>query len=169
MRLVLDADGTIKLHRAGVLQRVVRTWPCAVSRAVVDEVVTRGKARLYDSAWEIEAILSGAVMVLAVEQHERGEPGLGVPELSVLGLLHWEQEAVVVSDDRRLLSVLAARGVRFLTPADLLGVLASGGSITREAARDALERLRPEIRAAAYWGARQALDRQGGGREDQKE
>jgi len=90
MRLVFDADGLIKLHRAGALSRVVRAFPCAIPRAVFAEVVTRGKARLHQDAQEIEALLTGAVTILAVEQHEQSEPGLGAGELSVLGLnVHW--------------------------------------------------------------------------------
>ena len=55
MRLLIDADGLIKLNRAGVLSQVTASFACLVPRAVFDEVVTEGKARHYEDATAIEA------------------------------------------------------------------------------------------------------------------
>ena len=52
-------------------------------------------------------------------------------------------------------------GTSFLTPADLLVVMARQGILTKVEAREALERLRPAIRLAAYWDARQDLETEG--------
>ncbi len=68
---------------------------------------------------------------------------------------------MVVSDDRRFLAVLTAQGTLFLTPADLLVVLALRGILTRGEAREALDHLRPMIRLAAYWDARRDLESEG--------
>lgn len=168
MRLLLDADGLIKLHRAGVLAVALKTFDCVVPQAVYEEVVVRGRARLHDDAEAIEAILGGSSIVVARTESylQQLEIGLGAGELGILSLLPGEQDAVIVSDDRRFLAVLKARGARFLTPADILPLLWRRAALTQAEAREALERLRPSIRLAAYWDARQDLDKgsgQGGG------
>ena len=162
MALLLDADGLIKLHRAGVLMHVVRAFACSVPLTVYEEVVTRGKARLHQDAEAIESVLADRVTVLAVERHENPEPGLGAGELGILSLLSQERGATVVSDDRRFLTALTREGAAFLTPADMIVVLVRRGILTRDEAREALDRLRPMIRVAAYWDARQDLEPGGG-------
>jgi hypothetical protein len=83
--------------------------------------------------------------------------GLGAGERAILSLITEWPDAVVVSDDRRFLTVLAAQRAAFLTPADMLVVLARRGILTKVEAGDALERLRPAIRTKAYWDARMDL------------
>lgn len=156
--LLMDADGLIKLHRGGVLALVVRTFSCAVPQAAYEEVVTRGKARLYEDAGEIEAIISNAVTILPVQGRQQPELGLGAGELGILSFLVRERDCIVVSDDRRFLATLTTQGSEFLTPADMLVVLGRRGILTRAEAREALERLRPVIREAAYREARQDLE-----------
>ena len=157
MHLLLDADGLIKLHRAGVLGRMVKAFRCTVPEAVYHEVVTRGKERLHQDAEEIEHILGEEVEVVRIEQ-AHGEMGLGAGEMAVLTLAVQYQSAIVVSDDRRFLATLTVRGLRFLTPTDLLVVLASQGILDKEEAKKALERLRPMVRAAAFWQAKDDLE-----------
>lgn len=160
MRLLLDADGLIKLHRAGVLDRMVRAFRCTVPEAVYHEVVTKGKERLHQDAEEIEYILGEGVEVVRTEQAQ-GETGLGAGEMAVLTLAAQDQDAIIVSDDRRFLALLTARGLRFLTPADLLVVLAHRRILVKEEAKKALEKLRPMVRAAAFWEAREDLEHGG--------
>lgn len=157
MRLLLDADGLIKLHRAGVLGQMVNAFRCTVPEAVYHEVVTRGKERLHQDAEEIEHILGEEVEVIRTEQ-AYGETGLGAGEMAVLTLAVQYQNAIVVSDDRRFLALLTVRGLRFLTPADLLVVLARRRILTKGEAQKALERLRPMVRAVAFWEAREELE-----------
>lgn len=164
MHLLFDADGLIKLHRAGVLSNGVSTFPTTVPEAAHEEVVTQGKANLYEDAEEIERSLADAADVLPAEEVEP-EPGLGRGEMAVLNRALRQPDAVVVSDDRRFLSLLTDRDVGFLTPADLVVVLARRDVITKIVARDALDRLRPVIRPAAYWEAKEDL-REGTGNEE---
>jgi len=168
VQLLLDADGLIKLNRAGVLIQLAETHPCVIPGAVYDEVVTRGKVHLYPDADAIEAAVAGRVAVMPV-QHGPGEPefGLGAGERGILDLLPQLDDAFVVSDDRRFLTVLSMRGIAFLTPADMLVVLARQGVLTEAEARAALERLRPAIRTKAYWDARQDLESRGEGHEEE--
>ena len=157
MRLLLDADGLIKLHRAGVVGTMVKAFRCTVPEAVYYEVVTRGKERLHQDAEEIEQVLAEHAEVVRTEQ-EHGETGLGAGEMAVLTLAAQDQGAIVLSDDRRFLALLTARGLRFLTPADLLVVLARQRILTKGEAGKALERLRPVVQAAAFWEANEDLE-----------
>ena len=156
MRLLLDSDGLIKLHRAGVVSHVIRAFDCIIPQTVYDEVVTQGRARLHQDAEALETALSGTVAVVPVHIR-RSESGLGAGELGILSLLAETPDAIVVSDDRRFLTVLATQGTPFLTPADMVVVLARRDLLTGDEARQALDRLRPVIRLAAYWDARQDL------------
>jgi hypothetical protein len=157
VEVLLDADGVIKLNRAGVLSSVIEAFVCIVPSTVYDEVVTTGKARLYEDAETIGAIIDNKVRIEASRRGGAEGMGLGQGELAILNLLPEMPDAIVVSDDRRFLSVLANQAIRFLTPADVLVALAHQGVLTREAAEEALERLRPIIRTQAYWDARQDL------------
>lgn len=159
MRLLFDADGLIKVYRAGVLADVVRGFSCAVPEPVFHEVVTRGKAYLHQDAEEIEVVLAGIAEILPVHPRVQPESGLGSGELAILDLISRVRESIVISDDRRFLSALATEGIPFLTPADVLVILARRGDLAPGRAREALERLRPAIRAAAYWEARQDLEK----------
>ena len=95
------------------------------------------------------------------------ESGLGAGELGIVSLLLQERDSIVVSDDRRFLARLATQGASFLTPADVLVVMARRGILTGRAAREALDRLRPAIRLAAYWDARKDLGSRGENHEEQ--
>lgn len=156
MRLLFDADGLIKLNRAGVLRNACSAFTCLVPEAVYEEVVTQGKVRLYEDAEEIEQLLSGTVEVMRADV-PNSELTLGRGEQAVLAVAIQEQDVVVVSDDRRFLSLLTAREIPFLTPADLLVVMVRRGVILRNLAQLALERLRPLIRTSAYWETKEVL------------
>jgi hypothetical protein len=127
------------------------------TEAVFDEVVTRGKARLHQDAEAIGAIINRSLELAPIRGPSEAALGLGSGESSILHLLSREQDVLVVSDDRRFLSVLAARSIPFLTPADMVLVLARRGVLTKAKAKDALERLRPLIRRSAYLEIQQKL------------
>jgi hypothetical protein len=158
VQLVVDADGLIKLNRAGVLRKVVETYSCVIPLAVYDEVVTEGKMRQHQDAEAIEASLAGRAEIAPRQARRVPDPGLGAGESAILELLPDIPKAVVISDDRRFLSQLSIEGVSFLTPADILVVMTRGGALSDAEAREALERLRPTIRTRAYWDAREDLE-----------
>ncbi|MBF8266026.1 MAG: hypothetical protein HW384_1890, partial [Dehalococcoidia bacterium] len=127
MRVLIDADATIKLHRSGVLARLVSAFTCVMPQSVYDEVVTRGKERMHQDAEAIEATIAGAVTIVPTLKRQQPETGLGAGELGILDTLDQEVDMVVVSDDRRFLTLLAMRSIPFLTPADVLVLLARRG------------------------------------------
>ncbi|MBI4333687.1 MAG: hypothetical protein HY673_20685 [Chloroflexi bacterium] len=168
MNLLLDADAMIKLYRGGVLGKLVAAFPCTVPLAVYDEVVNRGKARFHQDAEVIEEIISGTVTVASTTpEHRQPELGLGAGEIGILDLLAGWQDGLVVSDDRHFLTVLSMRGIPFLTPADMLVVLVRRGHLIGAEAREALERLRPAIRPAAYLETQQDLNYEGRNHEEE--
>jgi hypothetical protein len=136
---------------------VVEAFNCIVPLAVYNEVVTAGKVHRYPDAEAIEAALGGKAEIVRAEEGLEPGLGLGVGEMAILSLLPQARDAVIVSDDRRFLTVLGAEGISFLTPADLLVVMARRGMLTEIEAREALERLRPAIRTRAYWDTRAEL------------
>jgi hypothetical protein len=153
VQLVFDSDGLIKLNRAGVLGKVVEVFTCVIPSAVYREVVSEGKARRYRDAEAIEAILTNRVKIEPSGETVRFDLGLGSGESGVLYLLPDFPDSVVVSDDRRFLTVLSAQGTPYVTPADLVVALARRGSLSTGDARNALGRLEPAIRTKAYWDA----------------
>ena len=157
MRVLIDADATIKLHRSGVLARLVDAFHCVMPQSVYDEIVTQGKERMHQDAETIEATIAGAVTIVQTLEHQQPEMGLGDGELGILDALGKETDPIVVSDDRRFLTLLTMRGIPFLTPADVLVLLSRQNIITRAEAIEALEHLRPLIRIAAYHEAREDL------------
>ena len=162
MRLIFDSDGLIKLNRAGVLGRVIQSFVCLVPQSVYDEVVIEGKARRYPDAEVIEVALDGGAEVVPHAGRREPNLGLGAGEISILSLLPQMPEAIIISDDRRFLTILSAEQVPFLTPVDLLVVMAKQGFLTEDEAREALERLRPSIRTKAYLEAQTDLGLEGG-------
>ena len=156
MQLILDADGLIKLHRAGVLEILVQSFSCVVPTAVYDEAVTTGRARLYEDADKIDLIIGGLVEPSGSPQTESA-PTLGAGEVAVLATATAKGDAIVVSDDRRFLSHLGGAGIPFVTPADMILVLFRRGLLSRDDTMAALELLRPMIRPAAYWESREKI------------
>ncbi len=159
MKLLLDADGLIKLQRAGVLGHVAESFSCTVPQAVYDEAVTSGKAHFHRDAEAIERIVAQSIAIAPTQESNQLELNLGAGETAILALVtRHMHDFVVVSDDRRFLALLRRRGVQHLAPAHLLVVLARRGILTMEEAREALERLRPLIRLSVYWSIRQDLE-----------
>ena len=159
MVILLDADGLIKLSRAGVLEQVAQAFQCIIPDVVYHEAVTKAKERQYRDAEEIERIVQLAIAIRRTATAEVPELGLGAGETAVLALAtQHEGEFTIVSDDRRFLAFMARQEIPFLSPADLIAVMARRGILTMDDAREALERLRPSIREAAYIETMQDLE-----------
>ena len=163
MDLILDADGLIKLERAGLLAQVAQAFSCVIPDVVYDEVVTQGKARMYPDAEAIEEVVRQFISVKSQGQPhqnplDEASLRLGAGEKAVLTLYSQEQEGVIVSDDRSFLSLLSRHNIPFLVPAALIVVMVRQGKLSYEAAKVALNRLRPWIREAVYHLATQDLE-----------
>lgn len=159
MVILLDADGLIKLNRGRVLERVARVFECVITDVVYHEVVTQGKEQQYPDAAEIERIVETSMAVQSTATLEVPDLSLDPGETSVFGLaVQQTGEYIIVSDDRRFLSLLARQGVPFLVPVDLIVTMIQEGYLTEDEARDALEWMRPLIAETAYYRAMQKLE-----------
>ena len=163
MDLILDADGLIKLERAGLLAQVAQTFSCVIPDAVYNEAVTQGKARMYPDAEAIEEVVRQFISVNyqgQLHQYPMDDANvrLGTGEKAVLALYSQAQEGVIVSDDRSFLSLLSRHDIPFLVPAALIVIMVKQGKLSYEAAKVALNRLRPWIREAVYRLAMQDLE-----------
>jgi rRNA-processing protein FCF1 len=154
---LLDADVVIKLNKAGALDLVLMTFQCAIPQAVYEEAVLEGKARGHGDAAEIaEALVDRCKVVDVIPAPP--EPGLGNGELGLLAMLELEPGAVVVSDDRRLLALLAERAIPHMETAPLLAGVARDDPVKRGIVEAALRRLRPLVTVRSYWNALQILE-----------
>jgi hypothetical protein len=170
-KLVIDADGLIKLGKSKVLGTLVGSHEVLVPEAVHEEAVVRGKRELYEDAFELERVLKEeGVYVSSVRSDPRADrllesvTSLGEGERETLRLYFSESADAVVSDDRVFLSFLGRHSVPFLTPVNVIVGLAIAGQINFEKGFEALERLREYVGAEVYEGARKELEdlREGG-------
>lgn len=148
--LVMDADALIKLNRAGVLVRAGGAFRCVVPAMVYEEAVTRGKARLYPDAEQIESAVSQAMTISAPSRLLDPQAGLSAGDLQVLSLARERHGAIVVSDDRRLLTSAARLGLAFTTPAQLVVALARRGELSVGEGLKAVDTLRPLVRPVVH-------------------
>jgi hypothetical protein len=142
MRIVCDADGLIKLQKAGLLALLVQHAEVLIGPEVFREAVTAGTARGYPDALALAQLLQ----------------------------LHWPQpappahpHAVQVVRGTRLgpgeteALQLYFHAIPVLTPATVVVALCEWGLVTVTHAAQALERLRPLIRVEQYHAAQADL------------
>ncbi len=165
MKIVCDADGLIKLAKAGLLASLTVHVTLIVGEVVYSEAVTAGIARGHRDAFELEKTLAehGAQLVSAAESHggdgmPNGKELLGRGEAEALFLYKEHQAHAVLSDDRAFLRLLEDEKIPYLTPASACVMLAEQGAMTGNRALRALDDLRPLIREDQYWAARQDLE-----------
>jgi len=165
MKLVLDADGLIKLYKAGILKLVTQSRRCSIAQAVYKEAITQGKERMYEDAVGLEEVVRHTVawkVAPASAQAKRildMAPSLGKGERETLQLFFMESADAIVSDDRNFLTVLEQYGVNYIVPAALIVILYREGRIVLNEAQEALERIRPLIRRGVYEQVKEDLER----------
>lgn len=151
MKLLLDADAFIKLRHAGLLSVVVRTFECETTQAVFDEVVRDGRARNHPDADEIGVIIDEFVEVLInVADNYVVRRGLGQGERSLLRAYRQSENRTIVSDDREFQKMLYREGIEYLSPAGVIVLLNSIGTLGVEDSVAALASMRPYISEATY-------------------
>lgn len=163
MKVACDADGLIKMAKAGILEVFAQYAKLLIGPQVYREAVEEGKARGYPDALDLERILKVHAQVPRTLRRTRTTQllagvSLGAGEREALQIYFTEQADAVLSDDRAFLSALEAQGIPFLTPAAIVVFLAERKLITLTEAHEALERLRPLIRSDQYELARQDLN-----------
>jgi predicted nucleic acid-binding protein len=162
MRIVCDADGLIKLHKAGLLALLVHHAEVLIGPEVFREAVTAGMARGYPDAIALAQLLQPHWPQPAPPAHPhavqvlRGTR-LGPGEAEALRLYFHAQGEAILSDDRAFVTLLLTHHIPVLTPATVVVALCEWGLVTVTHATQVLERLRPLIRAEQYHAAQADL------------
>jgi len=166
MLLVCDADGLIKLAKAGLIEVLLGYVEIIVGPQVWREVVEDGMARGHEDAAVVAGHASQMTLAppdeVAVASLPESAGRLGAGEREAWALQVDRSAHAVVSDDRAFLSLLALAGVPFLTPAAVVVLLLELGVLSQENGRSALERLRPYVRQEQYQLVIDALTKLGG-------
>lgn len=173
-KIVLDADGLIKLGKAKLLALFLESFEVLVPEAVYEEAVTIGKLELYEDAFDLEEILKqGRVRILEVRLDPRvselltGVTALGRGERAALQLYHAENADAILSDDRVFLRFLNDNHVPYLTPAGVIARLVEIGHLAPEDGINGLERLKGSIRESVYRKVREELETRRGDNADE--
>ncbi len=153
-RIVVDADGLIKLGKSGVLHTLARAHELLVPEEVYREAVVEGKRMLHEDAFELEAEFPA----LGIEVAEVGpalEAGgsVGAGELAALRLYEASGAGAVISDDRAFANFLVRQGVPVFASADALVVLVESGRLSADQGIECLERLQAHIRGSVFESA----------------
>lgn len=172
-KIVVDADGLIKLGKAGLLESLLENHEVLIPAPVYDEAVVSGKLELYEDARELERTLKkNRTPIYPAKADPRagellaGTSSLGAGERAALHLYHAEHAAAILSDDRIFLRFLSQNLVPYLTPASVIVRFVEIGNLGHEDGLAALERLREHIRESVYGKVREDLEHGRGGGED---
>ena len=151
--LILDADGLIKLHQAGVLELLARHYACAVPRAVYQEAVADAEDK-YPDARQIAKIVQALIEVVDVKEVPAELlVNIGAGEREVLALfmdMRATEPTTIISDDGAFLRLLAMQSIPFLSPADMVLTMVQQCVLTPERAKAALYLINPLINPDAY-------------------
>ena len=162
MRIVCDADGLIKMQKAGLLHLLVQHAEVHIGPEVFREAVIKGKARGYPDAVALEQLLQPHWPQPAPPMHPHAVQmlqgtRLGPGETETLHLYMQARGDAIVSDDRAFVMLLLTHHLPVLTPAAVVVALCAWELVTVPHARQALECLRPLIRAEQYQAAQADL------------
>ena len=164
-RVVLDADGLIKLGKAEVLAPFFGGCEALIPEAVYEEAVIIGKLELYEDAFELEKVLKESrIRTFGARTNPRagnllaGVTALGNGERAALHLYHAEEASAILSDDRVLLRFLDENSIPYLTPANVIVRLVEVRRLSPEEGLSALDKSSKLIRRSTYEKAMQDLE-----------
>ena len=156
-KIVLDADGLIKLAKSGLLNKLTQLAKCFISKQVYIKAVERGKEKMYEDAYAIDALIhSGKIEVISIKANII-ESSLSSGEISSLELYKKLKADAIISDDRRFLNLLNQEKCEYIIPADIIVVLAKNKKVAKEEAIKSLNKIRTLIREDVYLSALKRL------------
>ena len=155
-KFVLDADATIKLAKAGLLQLLSENAQCMLPTLAYDEVM-KGKEKAYTDAIITETlVIKSKITVVDIETGQL--PKLGKGESGVLTLFKQLRCDAVISDDRQFISTLELQNINFMTSTDTIVWLFKSGTLERANANAALEKIKYTVSGKAYQKAKKGLE-----------
>ena len=131
---VLDTVALIHLNRAQVLERLITSFNCVVTREVKYEAVDKAKANNHQDAYEIELHIAECVLAEDLPIQSGSKPGLGDGDLSILLFMEIIASELtnpglrVVTDDLRLKRELESKGVECFRSKAIITKLLAGGN-----------------------------------------
>lgn len=151
-KVVLDADGLIKLTKADILEKIVEILNCNISQEVFTESVEEGKKLLFEDAFKIEELIQNKkIKVHATEKKEFSDlDGFGKGERTSLELYYQIHAQAIISDNQRFLKELEKKQVPFTTPAGILQALYWNKKLNKSETLNALEKMKPLIQSEIY-------------------
>ena len=144
--IVVDSDALIKLAKSGLLQTIASRTHLLISERVYDEVVKKGKEKMYDDAITVERLVYEGIIRRVKEEGTESASG----EHSSLNIFRQTNAAAIVSDDQRFLSFLESEGIPFIIPSHMIIRLVQRRKISAQTAISGLKRIRALIRNDAY-------------------
>ena len=148
-----------------MLGSLCRRFSCFISGEVYEEVVTKGKERLYEDAFIVEEFCEKNVLkVRKAEENERaeailgGKRELGLGEKTTLHLFFTLNADAIISDDRAFLDVLKDNNVPFIVPSEVIARFVETKVISKEDGRKNLNMLKPYISRESYLEAKRRIE-----------
>ena len=164
-KIVLDADGLIKIYKAGFLQQLTAEYVCLLPEEVYQEAIVAARIGHADEARALEHLIAEENLIRKQAAHSRvadrilrGSHSLGMGESGAVRLFLQEGANVLLTDDQAFLSFLTRHRIPFLTPSDALLSLRTANRLSYEDAARAAEQLRPLIRRNVYEDLRTRLE-----------
>ncbi len=144
-KFVLDSDALIKITKSNLLNIFTKEYTCLITQEVYNECVVKGKDRAYEDAFIIEEAIKNKQVKIKKVKVSKDATG----ELSSLELVKKER-GVIVSDDRKFISVLEEQEIRFLVPTDIINLLYQSKKIDKKTALKSLDKIKDIITEHDY-------------------
>jgi len=149
MKILLDADASIKLTKIGIIESFASGFHVILTREVYAEQVTAGLKRNLPDAKRMEELVSGGIITVvkssdSSDAYENSRLGAG--EKSLINHFLENDIDLIVSDDEAFLKILDANEIPFIPVAGVILMCMKRGIITRDESLKYLEMLTPMIR-----------------------
>lgn len=143
---LLDSDALIKLTKSSLINTLTKNLKCIITKEVYSEAVIRGKERYYKDAFVIEEIVKNKQLDIKNLRISKEITG----EISVLALAKKNKRHIIVTDDRKFISILEREVIKFLVPTDMIILLYQLKKIDKINASKALEKIKGIITRYDY-------------------
>ncbi len=162
MRIMLDADASIKLTKIGLIEILASGFKIAITDIVYDEHVIAGLKKNYPDAIQMKRLVSeGKIEVVPVKNKKSVYNGsyLGRGEISIIIYCLENDVEVIVSDDAAFLRIMKAMDkVPCIPVAGILTMGINKGLIDKDRGLKFLVSLRPMIKEEHYFYAKTKIE-----------
>lgn len=162
MRIMLDADASIKLTKIGLIEILASGFKIVITDIVYDEHVIAGLKKNYPDAIKMKRLVSeGKIEVVPVKNKTSvyNVSYLGRGEISIIIYCLENDVEVIVSDDAAFLRIMKAMDkVPCIPVAGILTMGINKGLIDKDRGLKFLVSLRPMIKEEHYFYAKTKIE-----------